>query len=106
MRKKKSSRSGGNCFMTAQRVAEKIGHGALVCHGMVTSQKLGRHLHAWVEREGLVIDHSNGCKCELPAFVYYRLGQIDEAEVRRYDRKQVRGFLLAQEHYGPWEEVS
>jgi hypothetical protein len=106
----------GDCFEVAFRlVVDPLEeHGlprhARLCHGYVTGQgpdvEGKRFMHAWVEVGAVVIDRSNGLDVTALRPGYYRLGQIDYAQVRRYSRWQAAGHGLREGHFGPWEEVS
>lgn len=50
-----------------------------------------------------VYDHSNGREIELPAAVYYGLGNIEKSENRYYDYQQALKVSDSFGHYGPWE---
>lgn len=51
----------------------------------------------------MVHDFSNGKAIELPADLYYRLGEIDPSVVRRYTQTEVAVNILRREHWGPWD---
>lgn len=76
--------------------------------------------HAWIE---VVLD-APGCPGEsfvysvidvgsfendpprmLPEFVYYKVGQIQRSECRRYTADEAAELALKYEHYGPWHEL-
>ena len=79
----------------------------LVVHGVVTGQGpiAGlRIAHAWNEVGGAVVDASNGRMVVLPVELYYRLGEVQEGEVRRYDLEAARRALDATGHCGPWHD--
>ncbi|MEO2157784.1 MAG: hypothetical protein ABGX31_00440, partial [bacterium] len=60
--------------------------------------------HAWVEKGGNVIDKSNGRDMQLPAVVYYAVGQIDYLDnVVKYPWSEARKKILDYEHWGPWD---
>ena len=50
-----------------------------------------------------VYDYSNGGRHEIPKFLYYAMGNIDESEVRRYSLDESRKYALNNKHYGPWK---
>jgi hypothetical protein len=53
--------------------------------------------------EATVYDYSNGGKHEIPKFLYYAIGNIDESETRRYSVDESRKYALDTDHYGPWK---
>lgn len=122
-----SKRKYGDCFQAAAQLQQANPTWTL-CHGIVVGQEqiAGlRHWHAWCEREQvitlpppeerppgfehlrdphlvMVVDHSNGKELEMPAALYYHVGQIDPALVWKYDRTDACQELLRHEHWGPW----
>ena len=52
--------------------------------------------------ETTVYDYSNGGKHEIPKFLYYAIGNIDESETRRYSVDESRKYARDTDHYGPW----
>ena len=109
----------GDCFEVSARLIikskQKELRGAKLCHGIVTGQgpldgcKFG---HAWLEYQiainneltiTMVMDNSNGKSINLPAELYYRIGQISEKSVERYSQDEVKKLLLSTGHYGPWK---
>ena len=101
----------GECFKTAAQelLASANGAGWLLCHGLATGQggnALGkRYCHAWLEhrRDDVVWDPS--VRVMMDKAQYYRLGQIQEHEVRRYTQAQTRQLALEHEHTGPWDDL-
>lgn len=89
-----------------------LAHGTAVGQGPIEGV---RHAHAWCERTDvlevpgrditthltMVIDHSNGKELEIPAALYYKIGQI--SDVTRYSAHEMRVLLLRHSHYGPWD---
>ncbi|MBK25113.1 MAG: hypothetical protein CME70_14030 [Halobacteriovorax sp.] len=79
--------------------------GLILVHAEVTGQgpiegiKYG---HAWVEKDGQVIDNSNGNNIRLPISVYYRMGKVG-TNIYKYTPEEVRRWVLKTETYGPWE---
>jgi hypothetical protein len=51
----------------------------------------------------IVIDNSNGLDIEIPAVMYYRIGQIDPTTVARYTYEEMARNMVTYEHYGPWD---
>lgn len=64
-----------------------------------------RYGHAWVERGGKVIDHSNGRRLEVPRSVYYTRGKVIDkpGKIYRYTGPEVKRWMQRTQHYGPWE---
>jgi len=111
----------GYCFLVAAQAALEDPT-LTVCHGLVVGQAGGDatpgryHWHAWVESETLhafpsgtfpianAIDRANGKDVTLPVALYYRLGQIEEEDVRRYTATEAARLMLRFRHYGPWDE--
>lgn len=124
----------GDCYPTANRlVSSKLGdpdeddwravHGVVTGQGELEGVRFG---HAWVEKnqrfpipEGVddatrkmwenmkiatVIDRSNGNNVELPAELYYKIGQIDESTVQRYSPSEASRNMVRSGHHGPWED--
>jgi GNAT superfamily N-acetyltransferase len=124
-------RSGqGDCYIAAYQ-AMKTGDEYRLVHGVVTGQgelEGVRFDHAWVEHSQkpeipadapitaeqramleqmepmtIVIDNSNGLDIEIPAVMYYRIGQIDPTTVARYTYEEMARNMVTYEHYGPWD---
>ncbi|MFM7858139.1 MAG: hypothetical protein ACKO96_41030, partial [Flammeovirgaceae bacterium] len=51
----------------------------------------------------VVYDYSNGKELRIPKEVYYAIGQIDEASVKRFSAKQAQVEMTERGFYGPWE---
>ena len=104
-------RSDGDCYQAALMVVTIDGAmpNHLVCHGTVTGrgpvagQRFG---HAWIEdRDGrFAFDFSNGLAVVADRDAYYRLGQIDPKEVRRYTDEEAGRLAYITGTYGPWED--
>lgn len=76
----------------------------VLVHGLVTHPEYGyRHVHAWCELDGMVIDTSQPDKLRLPKVVYYILGGV--AYVKRYTLMDALHEMNGAEHYGPWDEL-
>lgn len=101
----------GDCFHAAFNLFVER-PGATLCHGRPVYQgdgpgeaDDGRYWHAWVEVDGVVLDHSNGRETEIPAVLYYGLGNIDEVDVRRYESREAVHYKASRyRHSGPWDE--
>lgn len=106
----------GDCYVAAVQYMTMVerkqpNQTRRLCHGTVTGQgaiagiKFG---YAWVEEEdptmpGLtwVIDEASGI--QMPAVLYYKIGQIDATQVSRYTAEEMADLLNRNEAYGPWE---
>ena len=76
-------------------------HGEVAGQGPLEGITFG---HAWVERGGMVIDKSNGRNLELPAALYYLVGQINDiGNIHRYSWEEARRKILDTENWGPWD---
>ena len=106
----------GDCYQANGRYVFKAelarqAQGYTLVHGMVSGQgKLeGRRFgHAWVEIDDgpliMVLDQSNGRNLLLPRDMYYRIGEVDPEECRRYTPEETLHQLARHHHWGPWEE--
>lgn len=79
-----------------------------------------RYGHCWIEYDltlpvqgtdetrsiRMVYDFSNGKEIDLPAQLYYKVGQIEEDKVRRYTQTEAAVHMLMTEHFGPWVEYA
>lgn len=110
----------GDCFETAYRTAETLERegkqDAVLAHGVPEGQGdiAGiRFPHGWAEYtqpvpgapEGgirMVVDKSNGNDIEVPAALYYRIGNINPDDVQRYTTFQARVEMVKTGHWGPW----
>jgi hypothetical protein len=97
----------------------RLCHGTPVGQGPIAGQRIA---HAWVERDfpataagggpngdwpamparTIVIDLSNGAEVVMPREMYYRIGQIEEADVVRYTRREAIEHAVETMNYGPW----
>jgi hypothetical protein len=64
--------------------------------------------HAFVVKDHtLVIDRSNGRNLEMPAFLYYAIGQIqDIGNEHQYTWEEARKKAVEIGTYGPWDLVT
>ena len=100
----------GNCYQMALRMATRHeAHGAVVVHGRpvyrgseLIDDPEGRYDHAWAEVNGMVLDYSNGNEVELPAPMYYRVGEIQQQNCKRYTVQAAHEHMMEFGHYGPW----
>jgi len=98
----------GDCYEAAGRYMMDHGagdKGLVLVHGEVTGQgpieglKFG---HSWLEKDGMVIDKSNGRDLHLSVELYYRLGKIGD-NVHKYDYKQFVEKVIKAKTWGPWD---
>lgn len=111
--------SRGDCFQAAfglQRDDDTL----ILCHGLAigTGTENGgrRFWHAWAERTQTFdvpgyphpvevvtcLDYANGRSIQLPAQMYYRIGQIEPGLTYRYTRHEAAVEAVRTLHYGPW----
>jgi NAD/NADP transhydrogenase beta subunit len=97
----------GDCFLAAAHMVMEdstlvLVHGTVVgTGGAVLGQ---RFCHAWCEDgDGMVLDHSNGRKLEVPAELYYSVGAIEN--IRRYSSAEAAAQMFKTGIYGPWDPV-
>jgi len=64
--------------------------------------------HAFVVKDSaVVVDRSNGRNLEMPAFLYYAIGQIqDIGNEHQYTWTEAREKAAKFETYGPWDLVT
>jgi hypothetical protein len=64
--------------------------------------------HAFVVKDkAVVVDRSNGRNLEMPAFLYYALGQIqDIGNEHQYAWEEARQKAVESGTYGPWDLVT
>jgi len=95
----------GNCYKVAGNLIVDVKDGFL-CHGLVTGQgevEGIRFGHAWIELNDTVIDVSNGKQLVMSKKRYYRIGNIKETEVKRYNQHEALVKMLKTGNYGPWK---
>lgn len=97
---------GGNCYDSAAEFVlsnpdYELIHGVVTGQGAIQGMKYG---HAWAEKDGMVVDSSNGNNINIPAQVYYRIGNIDPDQQHRYTAQELRIWIGSRGHWGPWEE--
>ena len=88
-----------NCFMGDGDVL--LVHGEVTGQGKIAGIKYG---HAWVEKNGMVIDNSNGRNINVPVEFYYALGHIERTY--KYNCEEMRKKILETKHWGPWDLVT
>jgi len=101
----RAARGLGDCYKAAGQMIYMHPGGRLV-HGMVTGQGAIeglRYGHAWVEANGMALDHSNGRRIEMPVDAYYALGKIKPNECRYYTMAEAMAKMDELMHWGPWE---
>ena len=86
----------GDCYDAAFKYVSNSNDPNLkIVHGMVDGQgaiKGIRYDHAWVEKDGMVIDPSNGKfdnPLKLPKEMYYAIGNIKESQLQRFGNKEI-----------------
>jgi len=105
-----ASNGDGDCFPSAVATALKFeSKNPLICHGQPIFKGNGEmngqpYDHAWVEIGSTVVDRSNGRKGdgEFPKELYYDVGNIDGASVRRYTIEEAMLKISSNGHWGPW----
>jgi len=101
----------GDCFQNSVRYMfdNELNEDLILVQGIVTGS--GEHnngmrmVHAWIEEGDVVIDagHDMDNPFIVRKEVYYRGGQIKEAEIKRYTYEEMCGMLYKTKIYGPWE---
>jgi len=107
----KEMKRDGDCYKVAYQEVYRRSHepNIYLVHGTVMGQgKVAgiRYSHAWVEKDGDVIDKTiplfaNGIAKE----VYYHLGRVDEDILFKYTPKEMYEKAFEFKHYGPWEDI-
>ena len=96
----------GDCFRVAGRpvMYGELPADCVLVHGRprLTRPPHRRFDHAWVECGDVVIDRSNGRNFVGRREDYYRVGQIEEGQVRRYRREEAVAAAVEHRHWGPW----
>lgn len=108
----------GDCFQVAASLILEGDDTMVLCHGEPLGQAAIagiRHAHAWVERTVTIdfpgvgpytvvsaIDHSNGKHLEMPAGLYYKIGRLEDTDIRRYTRREAAQMMADTGIYGPW----
>ena len=98
----------GDCFEAAGKyILDNPGSGLKLVHAEVMGQGPLEGVtfgHAFVLDGNNVIDVSNGRNIQMPAMIYYSLGQIDSLNnVFTYTEAQAREKILEFMHWGPWD---
>ena len=80
-------------------------HAEVMGQGEIEGTTFG---HAFVVKDhALVIDRSNGRNLEMPAFLYYAIGQINDiGNEHQYTWEEARKKALEIGTYGPWDLVT
>ena len=80
-------------------------HAEVMGQGEIEGTTFG---HAFVVKDhALVIDRSNGRNLEMPAFLYYAIGQINDiGNEHQYTWEEARQKALEIGTYGPWDLVT
>jgi len=97
----------GNCYEDAASATLLFGahKGWNLVHGRPTLQRppYVQFGHAWLEKDEKVFDPSANYATTRAA--YYAVGKIDHRDNLVYTSEETRRFVLAYEHWGPWEGV-
>ncbi|MGP8216486.1 MAG: hypothetical protein ACLQQ4_13035 [Bacteroidia bacterium] len=99
----------GNCFEANYKAILKkpFNRGWYLCHGIVTGQggnvKGVQYVHAWLENDETVFDHSNGKVLIMLKADYYRIGNI--VNVVRYSVSEALEMALEVGTYGCWDKL-
>jgi hypothetical protein len=102
-------KAGGNCFQAnGQKFMFDFPPDALLVHGIVVGQGAIEgvlHSHCWIEKGDMVYDFSEGRELVLPKERYYKIGKIDENNVKKYTLEEARKFILDTKNWGPWDPI-
>ena len=88
--------SGGDCYEAAGKYMMDncdvdgcedlvLVHGEVGGQGALDGVRFG---HAWVEKGGTVIDKSNGRNINMPKFVYYAIGQVQNIDPDKWGKPE------------------
>lgn len=94
------------CLLTPENENRYIlVHAEVMGQGAIAGTTFG---HAFVVRDrSTVVDRSNGRNLEMPAFLYYAIGQIsDIGNEHQYTWKEAREKANDVGTYGPWDLVT
>ena len=104
---------GGDCYeANGRKVWSDPKHkGDILYHAEVQGQgRIGDRTfgHAFILRgdvnSGTVFDYSNGRSIEIPAIVYFSIGNIEWiGNYFTYTNKDINKMISKHEHWGPWE---
>lgn len=117
----------GNCYEDCAHILmEQSEKGWVLVHGHPRLTRMDRGVpagshygHAWLEKFNPVnptgellwgkgagyttcLDVLSGM--EVPKEMFYQVGCIEEADVRRYTMKETYEMLFEHDHYGPWHD--
>jgi hypothetical protein len=105
----------GNCYQDSYEALQTAEPGWLLAHGYPRLARAdGTHPagslygHAWLELDAdiggytLTVCRDILTDMTIPAAIFYKVGQIDPATVRRYTPAQAGAELVKAMHYGPW----
>lgn len=103
----------GDCFeASALQFLGMRGHippGMVLAHGTpkLTRSPFTRFKHSWIEYtfqgEHVCWDVSDGKDIKISRDKYYRTGNIDPLNVRKYSAAKASRLIFEHGHYGPWE---
>lgn len=100
----------GECYLATFDMLLGMPDDAILVHGYPRCTNEGEHFgkkmgHAWVELDRFdqvwCVDHAHPDKM-IHQRIYYHVGQIDEAECKRYTKRQALAHSLRTERPGPW----
>jgi hypothetical protein len=118
VRKKKNADSKGDCYEAAFKMLMDLclfspeeAPRYLLVHAEVQGQGPlagARFGHAFLVRDSATaIDSSNGRSIEMPAFLYYAIGQIQNiGNERQYTWEESQQRAIDHGTYGPWDLVT
>ena len=89
-------------FTPANESRYTLVHAEVMGQGPLEGTTFG---HAFVVKDGaVVVDKSNGRNLEMPAFLYYAIGQIsDIGNEHQYSWAEAKGKASKYKTYGPWD---
>lgn len=100
----------GQCYANAiELVAMNKNHNLTIVHGIVEQANTNgnRIVHAWVEDDVSCYDmegeHLKTVSC--PKKLYYKMGNINVSETRRYKMRDAFRMVLSAGHMGPWDDT-
>ena len=96
---------GGNCFEAACKHMMDSNMGWILVHGIVIGQGAIYGVpivHAWCELGDLVCDAATGRYMRKED--YYRIGQINEEDLVKYNYEEMARLMVETMVYGCWDE--
>jgi len=93
----------GDCYYAAFRmITDSTDEKLLLVQGEVEGGGV-KHGHAWLEKDEMAIDPSNGQVRKMPKDLYYAIGNISKTF---NNKKEVRYWAVKTGHAGPWELIT